>query len=257
MYIDSIYYKKYINKLSLINLSLNIQTDSPLNQVSFAYTNYYKLLSDLIDEISNDIYTTGIRINLLNDILINEKTNYYINFIAKFFKQEKNSPTYVKALYNKIFSIMLAAYKDSERDAISYQNLQLIMKKNIFLRTIKNKELILKYSEILKEIYSDELSSALTHICQELASNTNDLELNFSLTKILVNLAAALELPQVYIYSKKMLLDMSMQKQDYDQARIEIRDFEDMNHSTPEIKYYKALLKQKEPNNLLRYIKHL
>ena len=36
MYIDTQFYKKYINKLALINLSLNIQNDSPMNQLSFA-----------------------------------------------------------------------------------------------------------------------------------------------------------------------------------------------------------------------------
>lgn len=257
MYIDTTSYKKYINKLAAINMSLNIQVDSPLNELSFAYSNYYNLFSDIIDEIGNDIHTLGLRINLITDMLKNEKTNYNISFITKFFKQEKNSTTNINKLYAKIFSIMVDAYIDSERDIICFNNLQFIMKKNIFLRQIKNRELIINYGNILKEIYNDELNSALTHICEVLASHSGDLESNFALTKILTNLSAALELPQVYIYSKKMLLEMSMLKHDYNQARIEIRDFEEMNYSTSEIKYYKALLKQKEPNNILHYIKHL
>jgi hypothetical protein len=132
-----------------------------------------------------------------------------------------------------------------------------MMRKNIFLRTVTNRDFILDHPEILKEIYNDELNSALTHICEVLASTTRNLDSNYILTKILVNLSAALELPQVYVYSKKMLLEMSMLKHDYDQAKIEIRDFDEMHYTAPEIKYYKALLKQKEPNNILHYIKHL
>ncbi|MBE5812621.1 MAG: hypothetical protein E7314_03100 [Clostridiales bacterium] len=257
MYIDNNIYQKYINKLSIINMSLNVQSTSISEQLTLAYSNYYNLLSDLIDEIGNDITTLGLRINLLADILKNEKTNYSISFISKFFKQTKDTKLSIKKLYSKIFSIMIDAYLDSERDILCFNNLQFIMKKNIFLRNITNREIILSYSEILKEIYNEELNSALTHICEVLASAPKDLDTNFILTKILVNLSAALELPQVYIYSKKMLLEMSMLKHDYNQARIEIRDFEDMHYSTPELKYYKALLKQKEPNNILHYIKHL
>lgn len=257
MYINTTPYQKYMNKLSLINLSLNMQMDSPQRQTSFIYSNYYSLLSDLIDEIADDIHTLGLRINLIADILKNEKTNYNISFISKFFKQDKDSNTSIKKLYSKIFSIMIDAYIDSERDILCFNNLQFIMKKNIFLRKISERNFILDYPEILKEIYNDELNSALTHICENLAKPSGNLDNNFTLTKILVNLSAALELPQVYIYSKKMLLEMSMLKHDYDQARIEIRDFDDMKYNTPEIKYYKALLKQKEPNNILHYIKHL
>ena len=77
------------------------------------------------------------------------------------------------------------------------------LKKDIFLRTINNRNFILTYPEILKEIYNEELNSALTHICEVLASAPKDLDTSFILTKTLVNLSAALELPQVYIYSKK------------------------------------------------------
>lgn len=256
MYIDNSTYKKYINKLSLINMSLNVSS-SDVEQVTLAYKNYYNVLGDLIDEIEDDIYTLGLRINLLTDILKNEKTNYNISFISKFFKQTKNCTTNIKKLYAKVFSIMLDAYIDSERDILCFNNLQFVMKKDIFLRTVSDRNFILSYPEILKEIYNEELNSALTHICEVLASAPKDLNSSFILTKTLVNLSAALELPEVYIYSKKMLLEMSMLKHDYAQARIEIRDFEDMHYSTPEIKYYKALLKQKEPNNILHYIKNL
>lgn len=256
MYIDNKTYQKYINKLSLINMSLTTSAFDT-NQMTFTYTNYYNLLSDLIDEIENDIYTLGLRINLITDILKNEKTNYSISFISKFFKQTKDCKVSIKKLYAKVFSIMIDAYINSERDILCFTNLQFIMRKNMFLRTISNREFILEYPEILKEIYNEELNSALTHICEELASCSKDLEVNFILTKILVNLSAALELPQVYIYSKKMLLEMSILKHDYNQAKIEIRDFDEMNYTNQEIKYYKALLKQKEPNNILHYIKHL
>lgn len=256
MYIDNSTYKKYINKLSIINISLNVNS-SDIKEVSLAYTNYYNVLKDLIDEIENDVYTLGLRINLITDILKNEKTNYNISFISKFFKQTNDCEINIKKLYARIFSIMLDAYIDSERDIVCFNNLQHIMKKNIFLRTITHRDFILRYPNILKEVYNEELNSALTHICENLASHSGDLETNFIQTKLLVNLSAALELPQVYIYSKKMLLEMSMLKHDYNQARIEIRDFEDMHYSAPEIKYYKALLKQKEPNNILHYIKNL
>lgn len=256
MYIDNSIYKKYMNKLSLINMSLSVNS-SDIKQISLSYKNYYNVLSDLIDEISDDIYTLGLRINLITDILKNEKTNYSISFISKFFNQTKDCEVNIKKLYAKIFSIMIDAYIDSERDILCFKNLQFIMRKNMFLRNITNRNFILSYPEILKEIYDNELNSALTHICEVLSSTSKDLETSFILTKILVNLSAALELPQVYIYSKKMLLEMSMLKHDYNQAKIEIRDFEDMNYTTSEIKYYKALLKQKEPSNLLHYIKHL
>lgn len=256
MYIDNKTYQKYMNKLSLVNMSLTVSSFDA-TQISFAYSNYYNLLSDLIDEINNDIYTLGLRINLITDILQNDKTNYSISFISKFFNQEKEKNINIKKLYAKIFSIMIDAYIDSERDIVCFNNLQSIMRKNLFLRPVTDRDIILEYPEILKEIYNDELNSALTHICEVLANSSKNLGSSFSLTKILVNLSAALELPEVYVYSKKMLLEMSMLKHDYDQAKIELRDFDDMKYSTPEIKYYKALLKQKEPNNILHYIKHL
>ena len=70
-------------------------------------------------------------------------------------------------------------------------------------------------------------------------------------------ISAALELPDVYIYSKEMLLELSMLKRDYVKATEVITDLEDMNYVSSSLKYYKALIRQKKPNNILKYIKNL
>jgi len=36
-----------------------------------------------------------------------------------------------------------------------------------------------------------------------------------------------------------------------------ITDLEDMNYANSDVKYYKALIRQKQPNNILKYMKHL
>ena len=83
-------YKKYIGKLKEINLSLNIQLNQPSSQNStqnISYINYFSLLDDLINEIINDENTTGIKINLLYDI-INEKT---ASIVLKYIGSHKKS----------------------------------------------------------------------------------------------------------------------------------------------------------------------
>ena len=73
---------------------------------------------------------------------------------------------------------------------------------------------------------------------------------------MLTYLSAALELPDVYLYSKKLNLDLSIMKKDYFGASGIIKDLEYMNYHTSDMKYYKALIKQKSSENLLKYKWH-
>ena len=131
------------------------------------------------------------------------------------------------------------------------------MHQNIFLKKITDSNFVLTYPDLLKQIYSNKLELALINICETLANTTQTVETNLILANLLTYLSAALELPDVYVYSKKMLLELSMIDHDYIQASQVITDLEDMNYANSDVKYYKALIRQKQPNNILKYIKHL
>ena len=253
-------YKKYFNKLKEINLSFNLQLSQPIdnniNQKSL-YLNYFNLLNDLITSIISDKNTEGIKINLLSDV-IHEKTAFNtLRFISSHLKSDTFKDISLRNFNIKIFNAMLDAYTSSERDIICFNNLREMMSKSIFLKKITDSSFILSYPELLKDIYSDNLESALSTICETISSSNQSVEMNFILTNLLTYISAALELPDVYVFSKKMLLELSMIKHDYIKASEVITDLEDMNYANSDVKYYKALIRQKQPNNILKYMKHL
>jgi len=253
-------YKKYIDKLKEINLSFNIQLNQPINQNSthnILYLNYFRLFDDLINEVISDNNTAGIKINLLYDLL-NEKTSTTVlSFISVHKKSSIFSNIDLENFHTKVFNEMLDAYLAFERDIICFNKLKDTMHQNIFLKKITDSNFVLTYPDLLKQIYSNKLELALINICETLANTTQTVETNLILANLLTYLSAALELPDVYVYSKKMLLELSMIDHDYIQASQVITDLEDMNYANSDVKYYKALIRQKQPNNILKYIKHL
>lgn len=253
-------YKKYIEKLKEINLSFNIQLNQPstINSTqNILYLNYFNLLDDLINEIISDINTTGIKINLLYDITNEKMASTVIRFISAHQKSALFGTINMNKFNEKIFNAMLDAYTRFERDIVCFSKLKDIMNKSIFLKKIDDTDFILTYPELLKDIYANNLNSALSTICETLSNSTESVDTNFTLTNLLTYISAALELPDVYVFSKKMLLELSMIKHDYIKASEVITDLEDMNRSNSDVKYYKALIRQKQPNNILRYMKHL
>ena len=253
-------YKKYLEKLKEINLSLNIQLNQPIQQNStqnILYLNYFHLLEDLITEIIKDESTTGIKINLLYDIINNKTPITVLSFITAHKKSSIFANININALYSKTFNAMIDAYSYFERDIICFNKLKDMMKKSIYLKKVTDSDFILNYTDLLKQIYSNNLEAALITICEALANTNESVETNFTLANLLTYISAALELPDVYVYSKKMLLELSMIKQDYIKASEVITDLEDMNYANSDVKYYKALIRQKQPNNILKYMKHL
>jgi len=253
-------YQKYLGKLKEINLSFNIQLNQPINTNStqnILYLNYFKLLDDLVNEIISDEYTNGIKINLLYDIT-NEKTaSTVLRFINMHQKSSMFTTINLQKFNIKIFNTMLEAYSCFERDILCFNKLKDTMKKNIFLKKVSDSEFILNNIELIKDIYANNLEKALITICETLANTNQSVDTNFTLANLLTYISASLELPDVYVYSKKMLLELSMIKHDYIKASEVITDLEDMNYANSDVKYYKALIRQKQPNNILKYMKHL
>jgi hypothetical protein len=151
---------------------------------------------------------------------------------------------------------MLDAYTICERDSESLNMLMDVMHHNIYLYDLNNVEFLLEYPNVLKSIYKNDLESALKEICSILGTeNILSVELNSDLAKLLTYLSAALELPDVYVYSKKLNLDLSIIKKEYFVASGIIKDLEYMQYKNPDINYYKALIKQKS-SETLRYKFH-
>ena len=152
---------------------------------------------------------------------------------------------------------MLDAYSICERDSKSLEKLLDVMHHNIYLYDLNSTEFILTYPELLKKIYKSDLEGALKDVCEVLGSGINySVEITSALAKLLTYLSAALELPDVYLYSKKLNLDLSIMKKDYFVASGIIKDLEYMNYNTNDMKYYKALIRQKSSENVLKYKWH-
>ena len=203
------------------------------------YLNAYNIISDFINELAGSPLSLGQRISTLYNIVNSKVTQKILSYISR----NRRSATFKNIssnnFYSDVFSKMLDAYTICERDSECIDKLLDVMHHNVYLYDLNNVEFLLEYPEILKKIYNNDLEN----------------ELSSDLAKLLTYLSAALELPDVYVYSKKLNLDLSIIKKDYFVASGIIKDLEYMQYKNPDIKYYKALIKQKS-SETLRYKFH-
>ena len=249
----------YNSKLQIVEQMLNSgkKTVKNPNEKNELYLNAYNLIIDFTNELTNSPLTLGQQIDILYKIISHPVSLDVTKYIAQnsFYKIFKGKTS--DNFYSDIFCKMLDAYSICERDSESLNKLLDVMHHNIYLYDLSNPEFILEYPEILKDIYSNHLENALKSICEALGTNNGySVELTSDLAKLLTYLSAALELPDVYLYSKKLNLDLSIMKKDYFVASGIIKDLEYMNCNTNDMKYYKALIKQKGSENVLRYKWH-
>lgn len=244
----------YSEKLKTIQQMVNVANmpNVALKDKYTAYQNAFALLTDYVDEIASTPLTLGQRISLLHKIQNSSVTQNVLNYISKNMKSKSFSRISVNNFHSSIFEKMLDAYLICEKDSESFGYLIDVMHRNIYLSDLNNPEIIADYPTILKNIYRNNLSAALKDICKILSSNNTllSLEVNTGLAKLLTYISAALELPDVYLYSKKLNLDLSILQKDYFTANSIINDLEYMNYKSNDMKYYKALIKQKNSQNL-------
>lgn len=215
------------------------------------YYNVYNLINDFVEEFNSSPLTLGQRIETLYIIINYKVVQETIAYIFKHKHAALFKGLNANNLYLSVFSKMLDAYNICERDCDSQAKLFNVMHHNIYLYDLNSPTFLLEYPEILKEIYKNDLETALKSICSVLGNNSApSVELNCELVKLLTYLSAALELPDVYVYSKKLNLDLSIIKKDYFVASGLIKDLEYMQYKSPDIKYYKALIKQRSCENL-------
>lgn len=249
----------YTAKLQIVKNMLNSGASVTRNtpQLDEVYLNAYNLLLDFINEFSSSPLTLGKRIEILYKI-VNDSTSLEITrYIAQNNYHEIFKDVSSDKFFATIFNKMIDAYSICERDEKSFNKLLDVMHHNIYLYDLNSKEFILKYPDMLKKIYNNNLEGALTDICKILGSGIDySVEVTSCLAKLLTYLSAALELPDVYLYSKKLNLDLSIMKKDYFVASGIIKDLEYMNYKASDMKYYKALIKQKSSENLLKYKWH-
>jgi len=249
----------YKSKLQTVRQMLNsgmsvVKTSDEIDEV---YLNAYNLINDFTDELTNSPLTLGQRITILYKIINDSVTASVLNHIAKNNYKKTFKNVNMDKFYSNIFSKMLDAYSICERDTESFNKLLDVMHHNIYLYDLNSPEFVLNYPEILKKIYNNDLEGGLKDVCEILGSGINySVDVTSALAKLLTYLSAALELPDVYLYSKKLNLDLSIMKKDYFVASGIIKDLEYMNYHTSDMKYYKALIKQKSSENLLRYKWH-
>ena len=237
-------------------LESGISAAKNASEVREVYLNAYNLINDFTNEFTNSPLTLGQRITTLYKIVNSKITQKILSYISanKTFSTFKHIS--VNNFYSEVFSKMLDAYTICERDSESFTNLLDVMHHNIYLYDLNNPEFLLEYPDLLKEIYKNNLEDALKQICSILGANMMpNVEISSDLAKLLTYLSAALELPDVYVYSKKLNLDLSIIKKDYFVASGIIKDLEYMQYKNPDIKYYKALIKQKS-SETLRYKFH-
>ncbi len=248
----------YNSNLETINIMLEngIKNSNTSVDEQEIYLNAYNLITDFVNELVSSPLSLGQRIPVLYNIVNSKVTQKILAYISKNKHSKVFKTISSNKFYSNIFGKMLDAYIICERDSDSTKKLIDVMHHNIYLYDLNNTEFLLEYSEILKKIYKNDLENALKDICSVLGSNTlPDVELSSELAKLLTYLSAALELPDVYVYSKKLNLDLSMIKKDYFVASGIINDLEYMQYKNPDIKYYKALIKQKSVETL-RYKFH-
>jgi len=244
----------YEKKLEIIHQMINAAniTNISLKDKYVAYKNAYFLLNDYIDEITNTPLSLGQRISILHKIQTSQITQELLSYISGNIQAKTFSKISITKFYSSIFEKMLDAYLICERDSESYSYLMDVMHHNIYLADLNSMEILLNYPAVLKNIYKNNLTVALKEICKILSTNNEllSLEVNSGLAKLLTYISAALELPDVYLYSKKLNLDLSILQKDYFAASGLIKDLEYMNYKSTDIQYYKALIKQKSSQNL-------
>ena len=249
----------YKAKLQVVQSMIDSGISASKNSINLdeVYLNAFNLITDFINEFASSPLTLGKRISVLYKITNSSTSLDVTRYISKnnFHKTFKDVSS--DKFFSNIFNKMLDAYSICERDEKSFNELLDVMHHNIYLYDLNSKEFILKYPEMLKKVYSNNLEGALKDICQILGSGIDySVEVTSCLAKLLTYLSAALELPDVYLYSKKLNLDLSIMKKDYFVASGIIKDLEYMNYKTSDMKYYKALIKQKSSENLLKYKWH-
>lgn len=237
-------------------LEAGIKASKNNDDLNAVYLNAYNLVNDFISELTGSPLTLGQRIPTLYKIINSKVTQKILTYISI----NQLSSTFKKIssndFYGNIFSKMLDAYNICERDSESLNMLLDVMHHNIYLYDLNNVEFLIEYPNVLKSIYKNDLETALKEICAILGTETIlSVELNSDLAKLLTYLSAALELPDVYVYSKKLNLDLSIIKKEYFVASGIIKDLEYMQYKNPDINYYKALIKQKS-SETLRYKFH-
>jgi len=221
------------------------------------YFNAYNLIIDFTNELTDSPLTLGQRIPILYKIINDSVTSSVLGYVMRNNYRKTFNKINTDKFYSGIFNKMLDAYTICERDSESLNMLLDVMHHNIYLYDLSCPEFILNYPEILRKVYANDLEGALKSVCEILGSGINySVEVTSELAKLLTYLSAALELPDVYLYSKKLNLDLSIMKKDYFVASGIIKDLEYMNYHTSDMKYYKALIKQKRSENLLRYKWH-
>lgn len=228
-----------------------------INEINEVYLNAYNLITDFTTELVESPLTLGQRIDILYSITNSAVTSKVLGYIAKnnYFKEFNK----IKCddFYANIFGKMLDAYSICERDTESYNKLLDVMHHNIYLYDLNCPSFLTEYPDILKKVYKNDLEGALKEICEALGTNSSySVEITSALAKLLTYISAALELPDVYLYSKKLNLDLSIMKKDYFIASGIIKDLEYMNYNSSDMKYYKALIKQKSAANVLHYKCH-
>lgn len=239
---------KYLNRLLVLNSELDTANTESIS-------NYFYSLIDMVNEIGKDDFVYGSKIDLLANIIKNPTVISASKLTGKT-KSEKNKLVpIIKDLETKVFSIMLNSYTIFERDSASFDNLVYLMRKNIFLSKITDKDFVLTYPTIIKNIYEGSLDTALKSICETFTEPLSpSLNNSVILNNLLTYLSAALELPDVYLYAKKMGLELAVLKHDYSEAHNIVNDLEDMHYSNNDLKYYKALIKQKNKPHILKRI---
>jgi len=244
----------YSKRLETIQQMVNAANmpDVMLKDKYTAYKNAFALLNDYIDEIAATPLSLGQRISLLHNIQTAPVTQNILNYISRNIKAKSFSKISLNNFHASIFEKMLDAYLICERDTESFSYLMEIMHRNIYLSDLNSSEILFDYPTILKNIYRNNLSAAVKDICRILSTNNAllSLEVNTDLAKLLTYISAALELPDVYLYSKKLNLDLSIIQKDYFTANSLINDLEYMHYDSNDMKYYKALIKQKNSQNL-------
>jgi len=227
-----------------------------LKEQNALYLNAYNLITDFTKEIVSSPLTLGQRITMLYNITNAPVTTQVTSYISKHNKSPEFKDITTNMFYSNIFCKMLDAYTICERDTESLNKLLDVMHHNIYLYDLNYPGFILEYPNILKKIYQNNLEDALKDVCEVLGTGFNtSVEITSVLAKLLTYLSAALELPDVYLYSKKLNLDLSIMKKDYFVASGIIKDLEYMNYKTNDMKYYKALIKQKSSNNMIQQYK--
>lgn len=110
---------------------------------------------------------------------------------------------------------------------VSDFNHDILFEKNVLLRWIKNKNFILKYPDIIKAVYFGELTDALYKTI-ELLSEEHEISYEEELVLMCLNLSAALENADAFIYAKKLQAQLFLDQKRFVKAKEAIEDLIEM-----------------------------